>query len=178
MSLKPWKVLESTYLHPRFRIDKCELPNGKILDATILEFRSWGNVLAITKDGKAVLVKQYRHGIKEILLEIPGGVIEDGENPSEGIKRELLEETGYSASNFIEVGRMYPNPALQTNTQYCFLAFNAELADVQHLDDGEDIEVHLVPLDELIAMTKNGGFPHALDIAVLFHALAYMDRIK
>ena len=73
---------------------------------------------------------------------------------------------------------MYPNPALQTNTQYCFLALDAELVDVQHLDDGEDIEIHLVPLDELIAMTKNGGFPHALNIAVLFHALAYMNRIN
>ena len=177
MSLKPWKVLESSYLQHRIRIDKCELTNGKLLDATVLEFRNWGNVLAITKNGKAVLVKQYRHGIREMLLEIPGGVIEDGEDPLDGIKRELLEETGYSSSNFIEVGRMYPNPAFQANSHYCFLALEAELVDTQHLDDGEDIEVHLVPLEELIAMTRNGGFPHALDIAVLFHALAYMNRI-
>jgi hypothetical protein len=73
---------------------------------------------------------------------------------------------------------MYPNPAMQTNTQYCFLALDAELVDVQHLDDGEDIEVHLMPLDELVAIAKSGKFTHALNIAVLFHALAYMDRIS
>jgi len=61
---------------------------------------------------------------------------------------------------------------------YCYLALDVEKAGEQHLDDGEDIEVHLVPLDELIAMTKRGEFPHALQVAALFHAFAYMDRIR
>ena len=178
MSIKPWRILESKYLHPRFRLDKCELPNGKLLEATIFEFRSWANILAITKNNEAVLIKQYRHGVQDILWEIPGGVVEDGEDPLEGVKRELLEETGYTASEFIQVGKMYPNPALQTNTMYCFLALDAEKVTGQSLDDGEDIEVHLVPLDELIVMTKRGEFPHALQVAALFHSLAYMDRIR
>lgn len=178
MSLKPWKVLESAYFQPRIRVDKCELPNGKLLDATVMEFRNWANVLAITKEQKAVLVRQYRHGIKNVSLELPGGIMEDGEEPLEGIKRELLEETGYASSNVIEVGWIYPNPAIQTNKLHCFLAFDAEQVDQQNLDDGEDIEVQLVPLDELIAMTKNEGFLHALNVAVLYRALAYMDRIN
>jgi 8-oxo-dGTP pyrophosphatase MutT (NUDIX family) len=178
MSLKPWKILESTYLHPRFRLDRCELPNGKSLDPIVMEFRTWANVLAITKEGQAVLVRQYRHGVQEMLFELPGGIVEDGEAPLDGIKRELMEETGYASENVIEVGRVYPNPANQTNQLFCFLALDVEKIGEQNLDDGEDIEVQLVPLDELIVMTRNGQFSHALHVAVLFHALAHMDRIQ
>jgi 8-oxo-dGTP pyrophosphatase MutT (NUDIX family) len=177
MSLKPWKVLESNYFRPRLRLDKVELPNGKFLDATIFVLSSWANILALTKNNEAVLIKQYRHGVEKVLWEIPGGVVEDDEDPLEGIKRELLEETGYTAAEFIQVGALYPNPAFQTNTMYCFLAFDAEKVTGQNLDDGEDIEVHLVPLDELMAMMKRGEFPHALQVAALFQAFAYLDRV-
>ena len=178
MSLKPWKVLESSYFRPRFRLDKIEFSNGKFLDATILEFRSWANVLALTKNREAVLIKQYRHGVQEVLWEIPGGVVEDDEDPLDGVERDLLEETGYSSSNVVQVGKLYPNPAIQTNSMYCFLALDAELTGEQSLDDGEDIEVHLVPLDELVPMIKRGEILHALDVAVLFQTLAYMERIR
>ena len=176
MSLKPWKVLESSYFRPRLRLDKVELPNGKFLDATIFELSSWANILALTKDHEVVLIKQYRHGVQKVLWEIPGGVVEDGEDPLEGVKRELLEETGYSAAEFIQVGALYPNPAFQTNTMYCFLALDAEKVTGQSLDDGEDIEVHLIPLKELVEMTKRGDFPHALQVAALFHVLAYLEK--
>jgi 8-oxo-dGTP pyrophosphatase MutT (NUDIX family) len=177
MTVKPWKVLETSYFRPRFRIDKCELGNGNLLDATIFEFRSWANIVALTKDGEVVLVKQYRHGVEDVLWEFPGGVVEDGEIPMEGAKRELLEETGYVSPKLIEVAKIYPNPALQTNTLYCYLAVDAEKVDVQNLDAGEDIEVDLVPLDQLIEMAKRGEFRHALMMAVLFSVLAYMDRV-
>ena len=177
MPLKPWKVLESRHLQPRFRIDKCELHNGKLLDATVFEFRTWANVLAMTKDQEVVLIKQYRHGVQEVLWEFPGGVVDDGENPLDGARRELLEETGYTTSNIIEVGRFYPNPANQNNLMYGFLAYDVEKTELQHLDDAEDIEVHLIPLVNLITMTRRGEFLHGLQVATLFHALAYMNRI-
>ncbi len=177
MPLKPWKVLESTYLRPRFRVDKCELPSGYILDANIMEFRTWANILALTKDREAVLVKQYRHGVQDFLLELPGGIIEDGEAPLAGIQRELLEETGYSSPHVVEAGWLFPNPALQTNKVHAFIALDAELTSAQSLDDGEEIEVHLVPLEELKSLAANGKFQHALHVAVLFQALAYLDKI-
>ena len=177
MSLKPWKIIESSYFYPRFRMDKCELPNGKLINATVFEFRPWVNVLAMTKHREVVLIKQYRHGVQQVLWEFPGGVVEDGENPLDGVKRELLEETGYVSSNIVQAGKFYPNPAIQTDTMYCFLALDVEKVGDQNLDDAEEIEVHLVPLDELITMTKRGEFCHALQVAALFHALAYLDRI-
>lgn len=178
MPIKPWKILDSKYIYPKFRVDKCELSNGKFLDAIIFEFRAWANILAITKNQEVVLIRQYRHGVQEVLWEIPGGVVEDGEDPTEGVRRELLEETGYTAAQFIQVAKVYPNPAFQTNTMYCFLALDAEKVTGQSLDDGEDIDVQLVPVDQLVPMIKNGEFPHALQVAAVFHALVYLDRIR
>ncbi len=178
MPIQPWKILKSKHFRSRFRVDQCELPNGKPLEAIVFEFRTWANVLAMTKDQQVVLIRQYRHGVQDVLWEFPGGVVEDGEPAIDGAKRELLEETGYASSNLIEVGKFYPNPALQSNSLYFFLALDAEKVDGQHLDEAEDIEVHLVSLDELIAMTKRGEFLHALQVAGLFHALTYLDRIR
>jgi 8-oxo-dGTP pyrophosphatase MutT (NUDIX family) len=178
MSIKPWKIIESSYFHPQFRMDKCELPNGKLINASVFEFRPWVNVLAMTKDSEVVLIRQYRHGVQDVLWEFPGGVMEDDEDPLEGAKREMLEETGYTSPNIVQVGKFYPNPAIQTDTMYSFLALDAEKTDGQNLDDAEEIEIHLVPLDEVIEMTKRGEFCHALQIAALFHALAYLERIR
>lgn len=177
MTIKPWKILETSYPFPWIRVDKCELANGNLLDATTFQFRSWANIVALTKDNQVVLVKQYRHGVGDVLLEFPGGVVETGEDPLVGAQRELIEETGYKASQLIEVGKIFPNPALQPNTLYCYLALGAEKIAEQSLDAGEDIEVHLMPLDELVELAKQREFPHALMTAVLFHVLVYLDRV-
>lgn len=177
MSLIPWRIIESRRPFPKFRMDTCELPSGKEYKAFVLEFDAWANVVALTKNNEVVLVKQYRHGVQEALLELPGGVVERGEDPLVGAGRELMEETGYSAGRIIEVGRIYPNPAIQHNTLFCYLATDVELTGEQHLDEAEDIEVHLVPLDDLIEMVRQGKFMHALNVAVLFQALAYLKKV-
>lgn len=177
MSLTPWKILESRHPLPKFRVDTCELPSGKPYKAFVLEFDSWANVVALTKNNDVVLIRQYRHGVQEISLELPGGVVDAGEDPLEGAKRELLEETGYGGGTIIEVGRIYPNPAIQHNTLYGYLVTDVEWMGEQDLDDSEEIEVTLVPLNELIEMVKRGEFKHALNVAVLFQALAHLGRI-
>lgn len=177
MPITPWKILNSRHIHPRFRIDTVELASGRTFEPVVLEFRSWANVLALTKNNEVVLVKQYRHGVQEDLLEFPGGIVDDGESPLEGIRRELMEETGYSAENLVEVGRIYPNPALPHNTLFCYVATDVEKVGEQHFDDTEEIEVQLLPLDELIELAKSGKFLHALHVAVLFQALAFLKRV-
>ena len=177
MSLTPWKIVSSRHIHPRFRLDTVELANGKTFEPMVFEFRSWANVLAITKNNEVVLVKQYRHGVQENLLELPGGVVDEGEDPLEGARRELMEETGYLAKNIVEVGRIYPNPAIQHNTLFCYVATDVEKVGVQHLDEAEEIEVHLVPLDDLVEMVRRGEFRHALHVAVLFQALVHLGRV-
>jgi 8-oxo-dGTP pyrophosphatase MutT (NUDIX family) len=132
----------------------------------------------VTKNNEAVLIRQYRHGVRDVMWEIPGGVVEDDEDPLEGAKRELLEETGYTSSNIIPLGKFHPNPAIQTNTMYCYLALDAEKVGEQHLDGMEEIEVHLVPLDELIPMIQRGEFLHALQVAALFYAFVHLGRVR
>lgn len=177
MTLTPWKILESRHPFPKFRMDTCELPSGRPYKAFVLEFDAWANVVAITKKNEVVLVRQYRHGVQEISLELPGGVVDAGEDPLEGVRRELLEETGYGGGTVVEVGRIYPNPAIQQNTLYCYLATDVEWVGEQHLDESEEIEVALVPLDEMIEMVQQGSLRHALNVAVLFRALMHLKRI-
>ena len=178
MTLTPWKIIDSRRPFPKFRMDNCELPNGKPYKAFVLEFDSWANILAITKNNEVVLVRQYRHGVQEISLELPGGVVDEGESPLEGAKRELMEETGYKAGQIIEVGKFYPNPAIQQNTLYCYLATDVEWAGEQDLDESEEIEVVLVPLGELVQMVQQGKLLHALNVAAIFQALVHLGRIQ
>src|SRR3712207_6422475 len=126
-----WKVLESSYLHKEpwltLRKEKCELPNGKIMPAYyILEYPTWVSALALTKDNKAVFVKQYRHGLGVVSLEVPGGVVDAGETPDVAIKRELKEESGYVFESYEYLGKISPNPATSTNYMHMYLARGGE----------------------------------------------------
>ena len=178
MTIKPWKILESYHLHKNVRIDKCELPDGKVIEGFVLEYGDWATILALTKDQEVVLVRQYRHGAQKVLLELPGGAMEtEDENPMQAARRELLEETGYTGDTFIQVGCVSPNPANQTNLIYSFLVLNAEKVAIQNLDETEEIEVVLKPLNEVITMAKNGELFQSMQVSAMFFTLAYLDRI-
>jgi 8-oxo-dGTP pyrophosphatase MutT (NUDIX family) len=181
MSIKPWKILNSKYLYKSngvaLRVDQCEIPNGSVFEPYVIETGTWVNVIALTKKREVVLVKQYRHGVGQILLEIPAGIMDsDDDSPLQTAKRELLEETGYTSEKVIEVGRSYPNPATHNNLAYSFLALDVEKVGQQHLDETEEIEVSLIPFDDFIALAKQGELPQALHIAALFFAMAYLER--
>ena len=175
---KPWKVLETTYLHPNIRVDKCELSNGQIIAPHLLEYVDEVIVFALTRKQEVVLIEQYRHGVQKTILELPGGSVDAGESPLEAAKRELLEETGYASDTFIEVGHGSPNPAIYTNMIYSFLALDVAPSGKQSDFDSEAVEVSVIPLDDVIAMAKKGELVHSLNIGALFYVLEYLNRIS
>ncbi len=179
MTLKPWKILASKHIYKNVRIDQCELSGGKVIEGFVLDFDcDWATVVPLTADNQVVMERQYRHGVQKTLLEIPGGVIDvEDASPLEAAKRELLEETGYSSEKFIQIGKVYPNPANQTNSIYYFLALDVTKVAGQHLDETEEIEVILKPLEEVICLARNGELVQSLQVSALFFALAYLNRI-
>ena len=178
MTIKPWKILESHHLHKNVRIDKCELPDGKVIDGFVLEYAHWATIVALTKEQQVVLVRQYRHGAQKVILELPGGAMEpEDESPMHAARRELLEETGYTSDTFIQIGCVSPNPANQTNLIYSFLALDVEKVAGQNLDETEEIEVVLKPLNEVINMAMNSELFQSMQVSAVFFTLAYLDRI-
>jgi ADP-ribose pyrophosphatase len=171
-----WKVLESDYLHKEpwltIRKEKCELPNGTVMPAYyIIEYPTWVSVLALTKDNKAVFVKQYRHGLGVVSIELPGGVVDAGETPEQGIKREIKEETGYEFESYEYLGKISPNPATSTNYMHMYLARGGEKVAEQSLDETEDVEVALYSLDEVKQMLKENKIVQSLHCTTIFYAL-------
>jgi 8-oxo-dGTP pyrophosphatase MutT (NUDIX family) len=171
-----WKVLESGYLHKEpwltIRKEKCELPNGTIMPAYyILEYPEWVSVLALTKEGKAVFVKQYRHGLGVVSIEVPGGVVDAGETPDVAVKRELKEETGYDFETYEYLGKVSPNPATSTNYMHMYLARGGEKVAAQNLDETEDVEVALYTIEEVKNLLRENKIVQSLHVTTLFYAL-------
>lgn len=171
-----WKVITSEYLVKApwavLRRDQCEMPNGHIVpEYYVLEYPNWVNIVAFTKENDIILVKQYRHGAGKEFLEIPGGVIDDGEEALAAAKREMLEETGYTFDSMEKLVDLYPNPATSTNITTTFLARGGVKVKEQALDDQEEIDVILVSLEEAKKLLKDNKIGQALHAAALFYAI-------
>lgn len=142
-------------------------------DFIVVRAPDWVNVLAVTPDGKLVMVRQFRFGIDGFSLEIPGGVIDPGEDPLAAGLRELREETGYSGARARLLGSVHPNPAIQSNRCHFVLVEDATLTDALEWDENEEIEVTVLPVEEVMARARSGGITHALviDALMLFEPL-------
>lgn len=179
-----WSVLKSEYIIKdrwiSLRADTCSMPSGKIVDPYyVLEYPDWVNVVALTKEREAILIRQYRHGCGKTLLELPSGCMEASDrSPAEAVKRELLEETGYTCSELIDLGSVSANPSNHNNLTHCFLGLDAVMSKEPHPDDTEELVVVLKPLDEVIEYLKKGEFLQALHVSTLFKALLYMNIIR
>ena len=172
-----WQILKSEYvLQDRWlslRADTCQLPNGHtIAPYYILEYPTWVTVVALTTDRQVVMVRQYRHGIRQTVVELPSGTVEATDvSPLAAVQRELLEETGYAGRQVTETGRLSPNAANHANWTYCFLATGAELVAAPMADDTEHLETVLMPLTEVIGLARHSGLSQALHVGSLFFAL-------
>lgn len=175
--MKKWKTLSSEYLHRRpwltVRKDVVQLPNGVIHDEYyVLEYPTWVNIIARTRDGKYVMVEQYRHGLQEIFTELVAGIAEPGEQPIEAASRELLEETGYGNGEWRLNMVICANPGSQNNLTYSFIAEGVEKISEQHLDTTEDVEVKLLDESEVIDLISSDKMKQALMAAPLWKYFA------
>ncbi len=178
-----WKTLSSEYITKNnwatLRKDTCEMPSGVVKDDYyVLEYPNWVNAVAITKENKILIVRQYRHSADIVALEIPGGVIDAGEEPLQAIKRELLEETGYLFEDLKLVSTIYPNTATANNVTYCYLALNGIKLQEQHFDEHEDLIVEEYTIDEVKQMLLNNEISQALHTTGLFYAFLELGVIK
>lgn len=133
-----------------------------------IESPPWVNVVALTPDEDLVMVRQYRQGSRTVTLEIPGGIVDPGEDPLEAGARELLEETGYRAGPIESLGSINPNPALFTNRVHMAVARDCVPAAAIENGETEETSVELLPLDRLHAVVRAGGIDHALVVAALY----------
>jgi 8-oxo-dGTP pyrophosphatase MutT (NUDIX family) len=137
-------------------------------DFVVIDPPDWVNVIAVTLDGKIVLVRQFRYGANSFSLEIPGGVIERGELPEVAGVRELQEETGYVGNPARVLGSVQPNPAIQSNRCHFLLVEHAVATMPLAWDQDEEIELNLMPVEEAFALARSGGITHSLTLNAFF----------
>ena len=158
IDLRLFKVRRDSVVNPR---------TGRKNRPVVLETPDWCSIVALTANNELILVKQYRFGIEDFTVEVPGGTVDPGEEPLPAAKRELREETGYSSSDWTYLGMDYPNPALQDNRCHHLLAERVVRESDPQPGDGEDIQVLVWSVDRLRSAIGAGDFRHPLGIAAL-----------
>jgi 8-oxo-dGDP phosphatase len=181
--VKPWTVRGTRYLvRERWltaRVDACVTPAGVSMDYYVLEYPGWANVVALDGEDSVILVRQYRHALGDVSLELPCGVIEPGETPVEGGARELLEETGYGgASRLTLVASLSPNTATNSNLTHTVLAEGVSLIGVPADDGVEVLDVERVPYRKALDLATSGAIMQAAHVAALILGLRAAGKIE
>jgi ADP-ribose pyrophosphatase len=174
VKIKPWQRLDTEMVYTcrvfSLRRDRSRSPRtGSDHDFFILDACEWVNVVPLTPDQRVVMVRQYRHGIGDFTLEIPGGMVDDEDaSPLFAGRREMVEETGWDSERLIDLGAVHPNPAIQGNRLHTFVALDVENRHETHFDTTEETEVELVPLDAIPRLVASGLITHALVISAFY----------
>lgn len=168
-SCQLFDVLYARYRHP------CR---DRERDFVVMTAPDWVNVIALTPDHRLVLVRQFRFGIDDFSLEIPGGVMERGEDPLVAAQRELREETGHTGENVRVLGRVRPNPAIMNNFCHLVCVENARNTAELAWDHDEEIDVITAPVDEVYEWARNGRISHALVLDALFLFAPEWERLR
>src|SRR5690606_19678943 len=181
--MQKWKLLDSKYIIQRpwatLRVDKLELPNGNIKDEYyVLEYPTWVNIVAITAEKKVLFVRQYRHGANQIMVELPAGVVEAGEELENAARRELLEETGYAFDSITYICELYANAATSGNLTYTYLLEGGRKVQEQELDHSEDIEVVEMTIEEAKRFLFDNKIGQSLHSAALFYTFQKMGLLS
>ena len=180
---RKWEVISSEYLFRRpwltVRRDHTRLPSGNECEEYyVLEYPTWINIIALDKEGRMVMVRQYRHALEVTRYELCAGIMDPTDAcPLDTAKRELLEETGYGNGTWEEFTVLAQNPGSMNNLTYTFLARDVEPIDTQHLESTEDISVHLFSQEEVKNMLISGHIIQALHAAPLWKFF-YLDKTK
>jgi 8-oxo-dGTP pyrophosphatase MutT (NUDIX family) len=173
---QPWQVLSSKYLYRKrwltLRQDRVRLPGGGVIDEYFVnEYTPWTNIIAVTTERKLVLVRQFRYGLGAVHFELPGGVVDAGEEPAEAARRELLEETGFGGGQWQPFLTLSANPALQTNLTQTFLATGVEQLQKPLSEATEELTIHVVAVAEARRIVLEGEVIQALHAAPLLKFL-------
>jgi|JI102314A2RNA_FD_contig_51_2622570_length_1549_multi_1_in_0_out_0_2 8-oxo-dGTP pyrophosphatase MutT (NUDIX family) len=178
--IKKWETtrihtVDDYYIFNVLRMERKNPLTGKVSDFVVIDSQTWVNVIPITTEKKIIFVRQYRHGVDEVTLELPGGLVESEESTEESVIRETLEETGYASdSDPILLGVCDANPAFMNNECHSFLLENCYLSNEQKLDSNEIIEVVAVPMEDVGRLVRDGVIRHPLVLsALLWYAQRY-----
>ncbi len=185
--IRPWQHISTEPLADlriaRARTDRLRHPrSGVEFDRTVLEVPDWVNVVARTRpdavhpEGRLVIVRQFRFGTGRISIEIPGGVVDPGEEHAAAAARELREETGHTSERWTYLGKVEPNPAYLTNHCHHWLAEDCEPTDDLDLDPGEDIAVEFVDWPDVVDRVHDGTLCHTLVVSALARVVDLRGR--
>ena len=179
-----WKILSSEYLFNdlwfKVRKDICESPEGKIINPYYTyEFPEWATAFALTEDNKVIMVRQYRHAVGEVCIELPGGCVDDTDKDFQSaIARELLEETGYLFSSYESLGKISSNPSTNNNWMHMFLAKGGKKVSEQALDHNEEIIVELHSIDEVKKLIREHKIVQSMHVTSILYALEKLGELS
>ncbi len=168
--MKPFEILDEKTVHRTkiFNVNQVVLTNpyrNSKAEFVRIDSPDWVNIIAVTTEGSILLIRQYRVGLDEICLEIPGGMVDTGESPEAAARRELLEETGYVPKRMESLGWVSPNPAFLNNRLHLFVAHECSLEAAPSFDTDEYVEVLVCTRSEVSRLLQGGDIHHALVVA-------------